>query len=215
MIRLPDVPRMMWGKDQKEWAGSVEEDLHPLPDQDDGKVLAYWYTKTVRETRVTAICERWSIHRNAQLSHSSLEDLLDDLQQAIQLGSVAPLYDESDGSYVTGFRPYSMQGDPPQLLIFCPRIAAQLGWMRDNASVHEYWSPEGILMAQTVWWRDGLPQAMDGDEQSSEGQFVLLTDEGCKQFEDQFGPIELSNSATRRIVAARGDGECVEFHASS
>ncbi len=124
-----------------------------------------------------------------------------------------PLYDESADSFVAGFRPYSLQGHPDILLIIWPRAAEQLGWKQNETSLHEFYSEDGILMASTTWWRDGLPQSVDHDAQSAEGQFVVLSEAGRAAFEDKFGAIELSNFAVRRVTAGAGDGKSVERYA--
>ncbi|MFL0670455.1 MAG: hypothetical protein ACJLS3_03180 [Erythrobacter sp.] len=131
----------------------------------------------------------------------------------IRLGAIVPLYDEPADTFVAGFRPYSLQGHPDVLLIFCPRAAEKLGWMQSDTSIHEFYSEDGNLMANTTWWRDGLPQPVDYDAQSAEGQFVVLSDAGRAAFEHKFGAIELANFAVRRVTAGPGDGKSVERYA--
>jgi hypothetical protein len=213
-VLLPTVPRMMWGKDQQVWAENVGDDLYKIGDFGDGAILAYWHQKLVRETRVTALSERWTCLQQALTKENSVEDCLDRLPRVIRLGDSVPLYEDCGAPFVATFNPYSMQGDPKCLLIFCPLAAAQLGWVKDNIDAHTYKSSNGALMAKTVWWRDGLPQPLDGDEQSAEGQFVFLTRDGLSVFEGRFGPIVLASSVSRRINAVRHDGDCVEHFAS-
>tara|TARA_Y100001951_G_scaffold88674_1_gene80415 strand:+ start:176 stop:580 length:405 start_codon:yes stop_codon:yes gene_type:complete len=131
----------------------------------------------------------------------------------IRLGAIVPLYEEPNDSFVAGFRPYSLQGHPDVLLIFCPRAAEQLGWKQNETSIHEFFSQDGILMASTTWWRDGLPQSVDYDAKSAEGQHVVLSEAGRASFENKFGAIELSNFAVRRVTAGAGDGKSVERYA--
>jgi len=212
-LDLPDVPRMLWGDDRDEWAAQVTEEVRTLPRRQSDVILAYWHSAIVRETRVTYECERWSFRSSASGGHSSLEERLHSTSRVIRLGAVVPLYDESADSFVAGFRPYSLQGHPDILLIFCPRAAEQLGWKQNETSLHEFYSEDGILMASTTWWRDGLPQSVDHDAQSAEGQFVVLSEAVRAAFEDKFGAIELSNFAVRRVTAGAGDGKSVERYA--
>jgi hypothetical protein len=213
-VLLPTAPRMVWGKDHQVWVEDVGDDLYKMGDFGDGAILAYWHQKLVRETRVTAISERWTCVQQALAKENSVEYCLDRLPRVIRLGGPVPLYEDCGAPFVATFNPYSMQGDPKCLLIFCPLAATQLGWTKDNIDAHSYQSSDGVLMAQTIWWRDGLPQPLDGDERSAEGQFVFLTRDGLRVFEGAFGPIVLASSASRRIIAERHDGDCVERFAS-
>lgn len=212
-LDLPDVPRMLWGDDRDEWAGKVAQDVRMQSRGQNNVVLAYWHSVKVRDIRVIYECERWSFRSAASQGHSSLEERLHSTSKVIRLGAVVPLYDHPDESFVAGFRPYSLQGHPDVLLIFCPRAAEQLGWKQNETSIHEFFSQDGILMASTTWWRDGLPQSVDHDAQSAEGQHVVLSEAGRAAFESKFGPIELSSFAVRRVTAGEGDGKSVERYA--
>lgn len=212
-LDLPDVPRMLWGDDRDEWAAKVAQDVRAQPRGQNDAVLAYWHSVKVRDIRVTYECERWSFRSSASRGHSSLEERLHSTSRVIRLGAVVPLYDQPDESFVAGFRPHSLHGHPDVLLIFCPRAAQQLGWKQNETSIHEFYSQDGTMMASTVWWRDGLPQSVDHDAQSAEGQYVILSEAGRATFEHRFGAIELSNFAVRRVAAGEGDGKSVKRYA--
>ncbi len=213
-VSLPDMPRMMWGKEQEAWAESVGDDLSPILEVSEGRVLAYWHRKLVRETRVAAISERWTSLKDASASHQTLEDRFDNLPRVIQLGMQAALYDVSDPTCVAAFSPHSMHGDPKYLLIFCPLVAANLGWKKVPTVAHTYKSDDGTVMAKSIWWRDGLPQPIEGDENSAEGQFVFLTADGNTIFEQKHGEIKLANFVARQIMADKNDGGSLRRSAS-
>lgn len=206
-VHIPAVPQTMWGEKQVKWLDEVMDDLSYAGDEEE-RVLAEWSVVTTRKIRVTASSERWCAINQIATEPTRLDEYLDDLPRIIRIGTAIPLYDE-DGihsSRTVVFDPHMLQGEPRSLLVLCPLTAAQLGWSSDQRAVHIYRDGSGQEMAWTQWWRDGLPQPVDEDEQRAEGQRVILSAEGCRQFENRFGPIRRTTLAWRRVEASKGDG---------
>ncbi|MTJ80159.1 MAG: hypothetical protein F8N37_03925 [Telmatospirillum sp.] len=206
-VLIPAVPRMMWGDDQLKWLDAVADDVSSA-DDDEARVLAEWQVATSREIRVTASIERWRAINDTASQPSSVADFLDGLPRVRHISSTIPLYkkDEIHPSRTAVFDPHMLQGHPISLLVMCPLTAAQLGWSRDKRAVHIYRDGSGREMAWTQLWREGLPQPVDKDERRAEGQRVILSEQGYRQFEKMFGPIRRTTLAWRRVEASEGDG---------
>lgn len=213
---LPSVPRAIFGKEQTAWAEKVADDLALPSTSNEGKILAEWSQKTVRDIRVSMISERWTRIDEDCTSKKGLDEFLDELPEVIGMGAVMPLYSEREISVSRAacFNPYKLQGVPIAFLIFCPLTALGLSWRHDSTQVGLYRDDDGNEMVRTTWWRDGLPQPVEQDQSWAEGQRIVLTDQGSKQFEEHFGTIKRTMSAWRRVEADRDDGECVKLYAT-
>jgi hypothetical protein len=215
-VRLPTVPRMLWGKEQEAWLEDVRDDLAVTPGGEQSRVLAEWRRFVVREIRVTATAEQWCAIAHLASAPENLDAVLESLPSVIRLGSPMPLYDadEINPSRTALFNPHALHGEPAGLLIFCPRTAAILGWVSDPKGMHLYRDGEGQLMVHTVWWRDGLPQSIGEDARFAEGQRIVLSEAGHRAFEGMFGPVRVTTSAWRRVQAAKDDGTSGERFAT-
>ena len=202
---IPVVPHMLWGKDQDAWLDAVAGDvLRPAAD----RILAEWSRSLVRETRVTALGEYWRGAVGLSGDPGELDEFLDDLPRVIFLRGLFPLYEagESHASRTAIFEPNILLGEPDRLLIFCPLIAALLGWRIRPGTVHLFEDDEEEEMVRTIWWRSGLPQPVDHDDTHAFGQQVLLSETGLRRYEAQFGPFAQASMAWRHVQAASGDG---------
>ena len=204
-VTLAQVPRMLWGRDQDAWLDGVEDDLtaarSPL-------VVAEWRVSLVRETRVTAVSEVWHGAAGGTDKPETLDDWLASLPNVIHLGAPLPLYGPSTRhpSFTAVLEPNVWLGEPTQLLVFCPIAAAELRWRMRTGSAHRYIDEAGQDVARSLWWRAGLPQSIDEDDDHAFGQQVVLSEAGAAQFAQLYGALPDSQMAWRRVETAPNDG---------
>lgn len=215
-VILPSVSRVIFGKERTAWAENVGGDLKLPSTSGEGKILAEWSRKTVRDIRVNITLERWTSIDQSGANPTALDQIFDDLPEVIGFGGLTPLYrkHEISASRAACLDPHKLQGVPIAFLIFCPLTAVELGWTHDATHVGLYRDADGNEMVRTIWWRDGLPQPVEQDQSWAEGQRIALTGQGSQKFEARFGPIKRTTSVCRRVEAERDDGECVEFYAT-
>ncbi|KUR75317.1 hypothetical protein [Novosphingobium sp. Fuku2-ISO-50] len=205
-IRLPVIPGDLWLRERQAWLDAVAEDLDGRSASVDMTVLAEWRRLTDRKIRVTQIAEFWRA-MGPYDELPMLKDVLGGLPGAFPFGSqIISLEGSVTAGFVVCLDPHLAQGEPPRVLVFCPCAAIELGWSRDSRSCHLYRDSSNSVMAETIWWRSGLPQSIDEDATWAEGQRVVLTPAGRLQFEARFGAIRGTTSAWRRIEASDDDG---------
>lgn len=206
-VRLPKVPHMLWGKDQDAWLDAVQADVAEAPPAE-ARVIAEWQVSLARGTRVTAIGEYWRARTALAENVGNLGDWLTEMPHVMHLGGPLPLYEprERHPSLTAVLEPNPLHGEPGQLMILCPLAARRLRWSLQPGSAHIFIDRDGIEVARTIWWRSGLPQPVDSDDNHAFGQRVILSGEGSPLFEETFGTGPLASMAWRRVEPANGDG---------
>jgi len=83
-----------------------------------------------------------------------------------------------------------------------PSVARDLGWRPSDEALLAWADDEGRLMVQTVWWRDGQPDARSyARDEVGEGWLVLASSEALSTMQDALGDLR------RAVVVERSLGE--------
>jgi hypothetical protein len=204
--RRPDdvearLPATMHGDgDRDAWLDSVADDLEATPPPG---VLAETCVVTTRTMRREVVRETFASTSLNAMDPSGVDATTASLPEVSwRDGRLAVTYDRSEAyaGFVAIHRHVRIERLPFEILVLCPHAAAALGWRPAPRSVHCYLDASGDRMAWTTWWRDGLPQAVDEDGLSAEGQRVCLSAAGLAAF----GSFTLERACWRRIPELRG-----------
>ena len=199
---LPDPPKVTWIKDHDAWLEAVSDDIVTSKIENDELVFADWHRITIQDLRGSNIIEGFAAigkHKNA---FGSLDEIIADLPKIIFTLKLKKLYDKEDihPSRIATFDPHHMNSPVDQLLVFCPHTATELDWVQDPFRPHIYRDSQDQEMARTTIWRDGLPQQTNEQAKFAQGQRIVFSEAGRRQFEAAFGKIELAYTAWRHIA---------------
>ncbi len=200
-LTLPEAPNMLWGEAEEVWLESVSDDLTISETEVDQFVFAEWYSVTSKDLRSSIVAERFGATGNRRNSASNLDELIANLPRVIFIQGMVELYDAENinPSRIAVFDPHHMYAPIDKLIVFCPLTAAELGWIQDPSELHIYCNGQGEEMARTIIWRDGLIQPVGENSKFGEGQQVVLSATGHREFEAAYGTINLVYEAWRHV----------------
>ncbi len=205
-IDWPPLPEDTWRSDGEEWLQSENmkrSSLSPL-------VVGEWASLIVRKSNVL-FTEEMSVAR--AMRAGELEDLdhaIGQLPIAYWAAGGIMCDTERDEKYV-GLKNLriSLVGSRPEVLIFDPILAQNLGWKTSANDPFALVDSTGTKMVMTRVWRDGWQQEMKHAQvfRWAEGQRVELTRAGKAQIE-QFCDLPKPTIARwRRVVPSSSKPE--------
>ncbi|WIW90334.1 ATP-binding protein (plasmid) [Sphingobium sp. V4] len=194
----------LWEKEREAWVHSVDEELVSSPPL---AVLAEIRKVSGREIRRDSSVETYRAISLDGVDENQLLATVRTLPHVTWLGSPCIAYsrEKAHPARIACFRSRRKDRLPEELLILCPHTAHSLGWSPAPESIHRFVDSAGLLMAWTIWWRDGLHQSQGDDEFRAEGQRICLSEAGQAKFERLFGPIKLRTAAWRRAAGDTPD----------
>lgn len=108
------------------------------------------------------------------------DDLLSQLRclpQIVVVDGIAPLYPGFAPAGVVRPVPDISGSVDPHMVTLCPRVAARLGWRPDPRHVFTYLDADDKVMAQTIYWRDGVVAPQPADSAVFRYGYVLVVTE--------------------------------------
>jgi hypothetical protein len=143
--------------------------------------------------------ERLRVPRLDAENDDSLDAWLDRLPMAYWIEGMRTKNGDPSPFFVSRLSIRYLRDIPKFRLIICPNWLRILGWRSADENWSHYEDGDSVLMAQTIWWRDGGPVDVHGDATWGEGVVVLLTTEGRRQLEEV---VEIPSAGTdvRRFV---------------
>ena len=190
ILPWPVVPRYFLFDALDTWLENVASDIAET-DHFFGFVIGESRQWTVKKSRDVAICEQLICDRLTLSETPNLDEALLNFGRVVRLGKLDTL-DECNPEQppsVCRFMPYQPDLNPFQVLVLNPQVAMALNWQCKNNDPYVYYDSEGDWCAQTIVWRDGFCQSVDADGCHANGQIVVLSENGCKEYERQFGSI--------------------------
>jgi hypothetical protein len=125
-------------------------------------------------------------------------DLLDqmrDLPRVLITGEVEPLYEGFALGGVARPMPTISSLIDDHTIMLCPRVAAAVGWRPDSKHSFTYLDSSGMVVAQTLYWRDGGELSREADAAAvSRGCILIVREDRASDVERYF--------ATARWMAA-------------
>ena len=88
---------------------------------------------------------------------------------------------------------------PSHFLVLCPHWLTRLRWRPHPDNWLVYIDAAGRMIARITWWRDGGPLDVQEDAFWGEEIVILVTPDGRKQLESQFGTLTYA-AAARCVV---------------
>lgn len=89
--------------------------------------------------------------------------------------TIMPYYDAFAQGAVAWADTVAVTGHSDATLMFCPHVAAALGWRNDTADIFAYRNSDGEVAARTIRWRDGGLRSDNTDRQTVRtGQVVVV-----------------------------------------
>lgn len=87
------------------------------------------------------------------------------------------------------------------------------GWKRSQENPLEIYDQDGVLVAKTFIWMDGVGYpANSSKERSGFGHVVMLTNGARKKVEENFGKIEIRTRVIQRHSSSEGTYDCTYFN---
>jgi hypothetical protein len=198
----PAVPRLHRENERQAWLDAVTDDVAK---QTPACVLAETSIIINRDGRNGYVRETFASASLGVVAKSGIDETRAALPVvAWRGGRFGVTYDRSDANpgYIAIYRQVRIERLPTELLVLCPYASSSLGWHRAPGSIDCYLDSSGERMAWTEWWRDGLPQPVDEDERSAEGQRVCLSTAGLAAF----GGLQIHRACWRWIVEGKEPG---------
>jgi hypothetical protein len=149
---------------------------------------------------------RLRLHLAREIEWESLEDALESLPRAIDIGALVTKYRYPSRHFVSQLTSSRLPNMPKSLPIICPLWTKRLNWSPRSDNSLVYQDQMGTLVARTLWWRDGAPCDREEEIVRGEGSLVLLSPAGAWQLRAVAGPLDVGTVSWRRADPAR-EGE--------
>jgi hypothetical protein len=98
-------------------------------------------------------------------------------------------------------------------LTFNNDILGEFGWKRSYIRPFEIYDGEGVLVAKTYMWMDGVGYPENSyKERSGHGHVVMISDVARTKLEERFGKIEIRTRVIQRHLSNDGKYDCTYFN---
>jgi hypothetical protein len=94
---------------------------------------------------------------------------------------------------------------PRYRLTICPHWLQRLAWHPHPSNELVFLDKDDILIARSVWWRDGGPVDIDDDVIWGQGTYLSLTPAGRQQLEGLTGPLNVRVHVRRSYIPGSFD----------
>jgi len=171
-IARPTIVRSMWPKDSLAWID--DETVQPAwPEASDRIILASassFETTSLRESHTE---EKLKLHSATGFKATNLHQALRDLPRAVVLDQVIPLYEAVSPAGIAFLDGGVASTVPDNAVVFCPRLAAELGLRFDPTDPWTYHDENSETVVKSLWWRDGGLKRIDVDRAMAGTGFVV------------------------------------------
>jgi hypothetical protein len=173
-VPMPRIPDFYGSTTEEDWRASALDDA-VRPTMDGHIVLASAAVHQRRSFRDTWIVEQY-FGPDTDASASTLYQQVAQLPRVFVGESIEPEYD-GDAPHAVAHPRADISGVVrPHGLMFCPHVAAHLGWTPADEPF-AFVDKDGVLAARTVYWRDGGVQSDPTDRSTfRHGRLVVVPD---------------------------------------
>jgi hypothetical protein len=146
---------------QAEWQANVAEDA-VAPTIGGHVVLAATAVHARRRFRDERMIEQYFGPDTGRVGDNLL-DQLSDFPRVLITGEVEPIYEGFASGGVARPVPTISSMIDDHTIMLCPRVAAALGWRPDPKHAFTYLDGSGMVVATTLYWRDGGVLSREAD----------------------------------------------------
>jgi hypothetical protein len=170
-VPMPRIPDFYGSTTEEDWRASALDDA-VRPTMDGHIVLASAAVHQRRSFRDTWVVEQY-FGPETDASAGTLYQQVAQLPRVFVGESIEPEYD-GDAPHAVAHPRADISGVVrPHGLMFCPRVAADLGWSPSDESF-AFVDKDGLLAARTVYWRDGGVQSVPTDRSTFRHGFLVV-----------------------------------------